>query len=80
MTDVELKNLSECLDKDQVECKKMKAGGPKAETLSSAIGKGLTAGFTLWDLLKAAAVGYATGGLAGAIAAVLALIAGGQTP
>ncbi len=68
----ETKNLNACLAEDEQHAKVMRTtSGAQAETVSSAIGKGLAKGFSLLDLLKVAAVGYATGGYAGAIAAVL---------
>lgn len=77
LTQAESEALNDCLAEDEQHSKVMRTaapGAPKSETMSSAIGKGLAKGFSLFELLKVAAVGYATGGYAGAVAAVLAYI------
>ncbi len=77
LTQDETKNLNALLAEDEQHAKVMRTAAPGAapkETISSVIGKGLAKGFSLFELLKVAAVGYATGGLNGAIAAVLQFV------
>jgi len=69
--------LQEMLDADQADCHAMRAtpGVAPKETLTTAIGKAVAAGrHTIRDILAAAGAGYLTGGLQGAITAVLALL------
>lgn len=71
MSHLDLLNL---LDEDAKQAHAMHAT-PGAETLSTAIAKAVGVGkHTLKEILAAAVSGYLTGGYAGAIAAVLALL------
>ena len=65
------------LDEDEKNCKTMKAaaaGAAPLPTFSDAAAKALGAGFNMKQIIGAFISGYATGGFAGGVAAVLALI------
>lgn len=65
------------LDEDERNCHTMKAAAPGAApmpTFSDATAKALKAGFNMKQIITAFLGGFATGGFAGGVAAVLALI------
>jgi hypothetical protein len=75
MTTQEMKSLQDCLDQDEIECKKMHSTGAKVETISSATGKALAGGITLKAIIAAMISAIMTGGgVQGIIAAILALL------
>lgn len=76
MTASEMKALTDCLDQDEAECRKMQAtpAANKVETVSSASAKALAAGISLKAVFAAIMAALSGGGGPQAIiAAILAL-------
>ncbi len=72
--------LEALLDEDQRVAAAPRGAGAHHDTMTTATAKAIGAGFDLKTILAAALSGYLTGGLQGAIAAVLALLIPKPTP
>ena len=74
----DLKALAAALDEDEKVCKQMMGATPAAAaanpSFSEATKKALAAGFNMKQIITAFIGGYLTGGFAGGVAAVLALL------